>query len=115
MRSFRSSMQAPPVTAGLLEEVKDRIVEGFDPEKVILFGSHAWGHAEEESDVDLLVVMESDLRPAQRSAQVSLACRPRFLPMDIIVRTPEELARRLEIGDPFFRRIVDEGKILYER
>ena len=103
------------VTDGLLEEVARRIVERFHPEKIILFGSHAWGAPGRESDVDLLVVMESAKRPAARSAEVSVACRPRFLPMDIIVRTPAELEHRLEINDPFMRRVVERGRVLYER
>jgi hypothetical protein len=92
-----------------------RIVERFHPERIILFGSHAWASPRADSDVDLLVVMESDLRPAQRSAAIGLTCRPRLLPLDIIVRTPAELAHRLGIGDPFLLRVVRQGKVLYER
>ena len=103
------------VTPELLGEVTRRIVERFHPEKIILFGSHAWGCPAEDSDVDLLVVMESDKRPALRSAEVSMTCRPRFQPMDIIVRTPAELGRRLKLNDPFLRRVVEQGKVLYER
>ena len=115
MAESKSSTRAPRVTSELLDEVKRGIVDRFHPERIILFGSHARGEAGEESDVDLLVVMESDLRPAQRSAAVSLACRPRFIAMDILVLTPEEVRWRLEIGDHFIRRIVDEGRVLYER
>ena len=115
MAELKETPAPPPVTPQLLEEMTRRVVEGFDPDKVILFGSHAWGSPRPDSDVDLFVVMQSDLRPAQRSAQVHMACRPRFLPMDVIVRTPAELAHRLDIGDPFVRRIMKEGKVLYER
>jgi len=107
--------QAPSVTAELLHELARRIVERFQPTKIILFGSHAWGTSRPGSDVDLLVVMESDKRPAQRSAEISLACRPRFLPMDIMVRTPAEVAQRLSLGDPFLTRILEHGRVLYER
>jgi predicted nucleotidyltransferase len=103
------------VTDELLEDVVRRIVERFHPERVILFGSYAWGRPEPDSDVDLMVVMDSDERPATRSAEISMACRPRFLPMDILVRTPVELERRLRMNDPFVLRIVEEGRVLYER
>lgn len=103
------------VTDVLLEDVVRHIVQRFHPEKVILFGSHAWGAPEADSDVDLLVVMDSDKRPAERSAEISMACRRRFLPMDILVRTPAELERRRRMNDPFVRRIVEEGRVLYER
>ena len=115
MSDSSRTLQAPRVTPELLQEMTRKIVERFDPEKVILFGSHAWGAPGPDSDVDLLVVMESDERPAERSVQVRMACRPRFLPMDILVRTPAELKRRLAMGDPFVRRVVEEGEVLYER
>ena len=103
------------VTDQLLRDVARRIVEHFHPDKIILFGSRAWGSPGPDSDVDLLVVMETDKRPAVRSAEVSLACRPKFLPMDILVRTPAEVERRLRINDPFIRQIVEKGRVLYER
>ena len=103
------------VTPELLDEVTDKIVARFNPEKVLLFGSHVWGTPRADSDVDLLIVMESEARPAARSAQVSMECRPRGVAMDIIVRTPAELERRIEIEDPFVRKILEEGTVLYER
>ncbi len=96
-------------------EVARRIQETFQPEKVILFGSYALGTAGPDSDLDLLVVMESDERPAARSARVSRACRPPFVAADILVRTSAELAYRLQIGDSFFKEIVKNGRVLYER
>ncbi|MBL7222241.1 MAG: nucleotidyltransferase domain-containing protein [Candidatus Brocadiae bacterium] len=110
-----TSLQAPEVTPELLAEVTRRIVTCFGPEKVVLFGSHAWGTPQPDSDVDLLVVMESDARPAHRSAAVDRACRPRFLPLDVLVKTPTELQERLRLQDPFIRRIVEQGRVLYER
>jgi len=115
MAEVHTSMQRPAVTKELVDEITRKIVDGFHPEKIILFGSHVWGSPQADSDVDLFVVMESDRRPAQRSSQISIQCRPRFLPVDIIVRTPAELEHRLDIHDPFLRRIVDDGIVLYER
>jgi predicted nucleotidyltransferase len=104
-----------PITDELLQEITRKIVAAFDPEKVILFGSHAYGSPAPDSDLDLLVVMESDERPAARSARVSAACRPRFVAMDILVRTPQELEQRLQMGDFFLQEIVEKGRVLYER
>ncbi len=109
------TVEYPPVTDSLLSEIVRKIVEAFHPEKIILFGSRAWGSARQDSDVDMLVVMETDLRPARRSAEISLACRPRGLAMDILVKTPAEIDDRTKIGDPFLRRVLEQGKVLYAR
>lgn len=98
-----------------LPEVVERIVQNLQPVKIILFGSYAHGSPSPDSDVDLLVVMESDERPVARSAQVSGLLRPRPFPIDILVRTPEEIEHRLEIGDQFIREIIEKGKVLYAR
>jgi predicted nucleotidyltransferase len=98
-----------------LEDVTSRIVEAFNPNKIILFGSHAYGHPTPDSDVDLLVVMQSDDRPVERAAKISRVLRPRPFPMDILVRTPEEIQHRLAIGDQFIREILEIGRILYEQ
>ena len=109
------SLNTPEVTEDLLSQMVQKIVHTFQPEKVILFGSHAWGTPRQDSDVDLLVVMESDLRPARRSAEVSLKSRPRGLAVDFLVKTPAEVDRRLKIGDPFLRRVLEQGRVLYVR
>lgn len=106
----------PRVTKRLLNEIARRIVERFQPQKIILFGSYAYGKPTLNSDVDLLVVMDSDLRPAQRSALVyPVAAVSDYLPMDILVRTPDEIERRLQMGDFFIAEILEKGKVLYER
>jgi predicted nucleotidyltransferase len=98
-----------------LEEIKNRIIEAFNPYQIILFGSHVYGKPDPDSDVDLLIVMESDERPAQRAARVSKLLQPRPFPLDILVRTPEEIEQRLKIGDYFIQEVMERGKILYER
>jgi predicted nucleotidyltransferase len=98
-----------------LEDVTGRIVDAFAPQRIILFGSHAYGQPNSDSDVDLLVVMESDERPAARATRVSRLLRPRPFPMDIVVRTPQEVQERLEMGDYFMREVIEQGKVLYER
>ncbi len=83
--------------------------------KIVLFGSRAWGRPRPDSDIDLLVIVESDLPPTRRSAEMSIACRPRGVAVDFLVKTPSEVARRLQLGDPFIRRILDEGRVLHAR
>jgi predicted nucleotidyltransferase len=103
------------VTENLLQEITQRIVESFSPEKVILFGSQASGAPRADSDIDLLVIMNSQLNTIQRAVEVKRACRPRFVSMDVLVKTPEELATRLQQGNLFLRQILEQGRVLYER
>ena len=103
------------VTEPLLQEITDRIVKAFDPEKVILFGSHADGTSRTDSDVDLLVIMEVEGSPIQRAVTVKRACRPRFVAMDMLVKTPEEIATQLQQGNFFLHQILTKGRVLHER
>jgi uncharacterized protein len=92
-----------------------RIADRFQPEKIILFGSYAYGHPKPESDVDLLVIMNTPLRSRQQRLEISRALSPRLFPLDVIVRTPRELAERIAMGDLFLCEITTRGKVLYER
>jgi len=73
-------------------EFVGRLVRKFDPERVILFGSRAWGTPTPDSDVDLLVVMEFDGRPVEMAVRIGAECDDRF-PVDLIVRRPAEVQR----------------------
>ena len=88
------------------------IVERFDPDRVVLFGSHATGQADEGSDVDLLVVMSTRLRPLQQAAAISRELDHR-IPVDILVRTPQQVASP-DPRDLILRTILREGVIAYE-
>ena len=89
------------------------IAQEFQPEKIILFGSRAYGTPHEDSDVDLLVVMPARDRHSQA---VRIRCRLAApFPMDLIVRTPAEMAWRLQEGESFLTTVVTRGKILYEK
>ncbi len=103
------------LTPELLKLITERIVRGFAPERVILFGSHARGDAGPHSDVDLLVVLRevSDARGAAVAIRRVLVDLP--LSKDIVVTTPEELARRGHIVGTLWRPALREGKVLYER
>jgi uncharacterized protein len=101
------------VTLKQIEDVGRQIAERFSPERVILFGSYADGEPTEDSDVDLLVVMPAKGSPVDQSVEIRLAVDSSF-PMDVLVRTPQKVRERLHIGDPFMRRIIRRGKVLYE-
>lgn len=85
----------------------------FDPLEVILFGSHAHGTCHDDSDVDILVVMSHEGKPWQTATKIRRRIRPKF-PLDLLVRTPEQIQQRLDIGDSFIREITENGRILYE-
>ena len=103
------------ITESLLQESTNRVVENFDPEKVILFGSRAVGTFHSESDVDLLIIMPSDVSPMERSIAVKQVARPRFVAMDVLVKTPDEVLAQLQEGNLFLQQILAEGRVLYER
>jgi predicted nucleotidyltransferase len=96
-----------------IEALSQQIVEKFHPERIILFGSYAYGEPTPDSDVDLLVVMPFEGHSPRQAAEIRFQVRPQF-PLDLLVRTPELLRQRLEMGDFFMKEIVDEGKVLYE-
>lgn len=116
-RSGNGDKQAPfkVVTRAQIREVAREIFEKFHPEKVILFGSYAYGMPTVDSDVDLLVVMESNERPALRATRIARELLDVPFPMDILVRTPAEVMKRLQMEDYFMREVVQQGQVLYER
>jgi predicted nucleotidyltransferase len=95
-----------------------RIAERFQPDKIILFGSYAYGKPTPDSDVDLLVVMptRNQIEQAARIDETlgDEGIEPGFF-LDLLVRTPQTLERRLRWGDWFLREIVTQGKVLYEK
>jgi len=103
-----------PVSKTLPRAVK-RIVETLHPEKIILFGSYAYGNPTPDSDVDLLVVMPTKEPEIERYLKVSRLIRPRPFAVDILVKTPQEITQAIRRGDFFIAEIVSQGKVLYER
>jgi predicted nucleotidyltransferase len=104
----------PQVTPGLLAEITRRIVDRFQPDRVVLFGSHALGSPHVYSDLDLLVVMKSRESMARRIRRVAEVAHVPFLPMDVLVHTPREIKKRLLKGDTFMAEILTKGRVLYE-
>jgi uncharacterized protein len=97
-------------------KIKDlcrQIVENFQPEKVILFGSYAYGKPNADSDVDLLVVMPLKEKDTKKAIEILTRLKT-TLPTDLLVRTPEQVRERIEMGDFFMQEIVERGKVLYE-
>ena len=90
-----------------------KVAEQFHPEQVILFGSYAYGKPSPDSDVDLLVVMPHDGPPALKAAEIRKCIRAGF-PMDLVVRSPREVQRRLAMDDFFIREVMERGQPLYE-
>lgn len=90
-----------------------RIVAEMEPEKVILFGSAARGEAGEDSDLDLCVVAETELKFFDRMSKV-IGLYPGTRRVEVFVYTPGEWRRMREEGRDFIRTIVDEGRVLYE-
>lgn len=105
----------PPVAKSLPKAIK-RIASTLKPEKIILFGSYAYGKPTPDSDVDLLVIMNTRARQIDRYLAVSNLLVPREFPVDIIVRTPQEIKAELKKKGSFFmREVLAKGKVVYER
>jgi predicted nucleotidyltransferase len=108
-------IRPPQITDSIISEVAAKIVENFHPEKIILFGSQVWGKPKEWGDIDILVIMNFNEPSSKITAKISMVAKPQYVPMDILVRTPDEIRQRIEIGDYFIKRILTEGRVLYER
>jgi predicted nucleotidyltransferase len=108
------------VTDSRLKKILSQIIENiktkYNPEKIILYGSFAYGVPNENSDIDLLIIKETSERPLDRMALVHRivdirdSSYPAFSP---IVLTPDEIKQRLEIGDQFIEEILTRGELLY--
>ncbi|MDQ3181236.1 MAG: nucleotidyltransferase domain-containing protein [Acidobacteriota bacterium] len=90
-----------------------QIVEGFNPQKIILFGSYAYGKPNADSDIDLLVIMPFEGRDSQKAIEIISNIKTK-LPLDLLVRTSEQVKQRIEMEDFFMRDIIFKGKVLYE-
>ena len=96
-----------------IQSLAKDIVANFQPEKIILFGSYAHGKPTPDSDVDMLVIMPFEGRSPKMATQIWLKTRPNF-PIDLMVRRPEEIKKRIKMGDFFIQEIMEKGKVLYE-
>ena len=97
-----------------IERVKDQIVKNYKPEKIILFGSFAYGKPKSNSDVDLLVIKKTNKKKVERIKELLMKVES-SLPLEPLVYNPAEYRERLDLGDFFFKTIFAKGKILYEK
>ena len=112
-REWHEQADSLPKCRAYLRRMCRRIAETFQPEKIILFGSYAYGQPTLESDVDLLVVMPFEGSYFQQADQITERLNLN-LPLDLLVRTPQQVRHRLALGDSFMREILERGKVMYE-
>jgi predicted nucleotidyltransferase len=108
-------MLPPERLQKILDEIVTILKRDYRPEEIILFGSYAYGRPSTDSDVDLLIVKESDERPIDRRIEVRQLLRHiNFqVSLTLIVLTPDEIDNRVKAGDPFFTEILSRGKVLH--
>lgn len=99
----------------VIEEAVRRIVEVANPEKIILFGSYAYGRPSQDSDLDILVVMNTNLPRYKRSVPIYRALADLLIPLDILVYTPQEIEAWEDVPQAFITSILRKGKVIYEK
>jgi predicted nucleotidyltransferase len=102
-----------PITDELIQEIKNRIISGVHPDKIILFGSYAYGNPTTESDLDLLVIMPSEEPMHSRVTRIRKLVRDIHIPKDIIVYTPQEVEKWKDASVAFITSIIRKGKVIY--
>ncbi|MBI4022259.1 MAG: nucleotidyltransferase domain-containing protein [Candidatus Andersenbacteria bacterium] len=98
----------------LIDEVKEAIIAGYNPDEIVLFGSAARGDFTQGSDLDLLIVKETDKKPMQRVREV-VNCLPHTTDVDVIVLTPQEKRARQQEAHYLMQEIYRQGKVLFSR
>jgi predicted nucleotidyltransferase len=99
----------------VINQITERIKKEYQPEKIILFGSHAYGKPTEDSDIDLLIIKETDKRRTDRFCEVRKILRDiRGVSIQPVVLTKAELNSRLKLRDDFILEIMEKGEVLYE-
>lgn len=98
-----------------IEEIKSRLIESYEPDRIILFGSYARGEAQGHSDIDILVLKDTKDRPIDRRIRVEKILADRRMPLDILVYTPQEMRYLFSIGSPFIEEVIETGRVIYMR
>jgi predicted nucleotidyltransferase len=105
-----------PISPQILEDIKTRLVKKFDLEKIVIFGSFAWGNPKEANDLDLMVIVSnSDLNPVKRDIEAHKCLRGIRIPMDIIVKTEQEFNKYKGVIASLEYKIENNGIVLYGR
>ena len=107
--------RAGPVPMKTIRGIAQHIAQQFNPERIILFGSYAYGRPTAESDVDLLVVMDKPVDEMETMVEIAKSLPILTFGVDVIVRSRKTLERRKKLGDWFLREVAQKGKVLYER
>ncbi len=102
------------ITQETIQSLSSRIAKDFNPDKIVLFGSYAYGTARPDSDLDLLVIMPFQGSSFRKSLEILNCIDPPF-DVDLIARRPEEIEKSFREGDPLAREAMDKGKVLYDR
>ena len=99
----------------IINRMVEKIKREYRPERIILFGSYAWGRPTKHSDIDLFIIKETRERHLDRSVRIAeiLDEESGIFAIEPWVYTPDEVSQRLKIGDPFVKKIIEKGKILY--
>lgn len=96
-----------------IENITKQIVKKYKPEKIILYGSFAYGESTKDSDADLLIIKKTKKPRTERHLELDKMLLDRKLPLDILVYTPQEIKKRISFGDFFIKNILQQGEILY--
>lgn len=106
-----------PATNLQIKKIADKIAKEYNPEKIILFGSYAWGKPYEWSDIDLFIIKKSKKKRWKREYELrSKLFGKKFPPLDLLIYTPQEVRKRIKIYEDFFvKEILNTGKILYAK
>jgi uncharacterized protein len=102
------------LSSEVLDEIVDRLVKGLQPEKIILFGSHAYGEPTADSDIDLLIIVSDSDQPRHRRATHAYGVlRDLTAPTELIVLTRQEVEEKVNVRSSLVSRAVNQGKVLY--
>lgn len=105
----------PMIRQQQIDELINRIVDSIHPQKIVLFGSYANGTATDDSDLDLLILKETDLRMNHRAREILRLTRGMKIPVDIVVYTQNEIEKWRDTPNSFVSEVLKNGKILYEQ
>lgn len=98
-----------------LDQIIERLVAGYEPDRIVLFGSRVRGDEQEDSDFDILVVKDTREPPLERRMAVDRLLADRRVPLDLLVYTPRELWQLYAAGSPLVESVVESGRVLYMR
>ena len=108
-------MHRSPYVTATIQAMVDKLKREYAPQRIVLFGSYAYGNPTPDSDIDILIVKDTPERFIDRWTTVRriLSDSTRMIPIETLVLTPEELSERLRVGDQFIAKIVEDGEVLH--